>query len=94
MDIELPCLVHRRSQLGKPTVLEVNERLPGVQRCNPVHAHWNDSHPFHLLSQRIAQCDPVQVISESLTDRLAPRIEVVSNKLPQPMTCRASSIAR
>lgn len=33
MDVELLRLVHQRRLLGKPTVLEVNDWLPGVQRC-------------------------------------------------------------
>ena len=86
MDVELLRLVHQRRLLGKPTVLEVNDWLPGVQRCNPVHANWNDSRAWQLLSQLIDQCDAIQVSSQGLADRLAPlapRIQVVANQLPQ-----------
>lgn len=86
MDMELLRLVHQRRLLGKPTVLEVNDWLPGVQRCNPVHANWNDSRAWHLLSQLINACSAVQVSSLGLVERLAPLagpIQVVANQLPQ-----------
>jgi tetratricopeptide (TPR) repeat protein len=86
MDVELLRLVHQRRLLGKPTVLEVNDWLPGVQRCNPVHANWNDSRAWQLLSQLIDQCDAVQVSSQGLAERLAPmarRIHVIANQMPQ-----------
>jgi len=85
MDVELLRLVHQRRLLGKPTVLEVNDWLPGVQRCNPVHANWNDSRAWQLLSQLIHSCDSVQVSSQGLAERLAPmatRIQVMANQLP------------
>ena len=94
MDVELLRLVHQRRLLGKPTVLEVNDWLPGVQRCNPVHANWNDSRAWTLLSQLIDQCDAVQVSSQGLADRLAPLaapIQVVANQLPQLPPFRARS---
>ena len=86
MDVELLRLVHQRRLLGKPTVLEVNDWLPGVQRCNPVHANWNDSRAWQLLSQLLDHCDAVQVSSQGLADRLAPlapRLQVLANQLPQ-----------
>ena len=86
MDVELLRLAHQRRRLGRPTVLEVNDWLPGVQRCNPVHANWNDSRAWPLLSQLIRQCDAVQVSSQGLAERLAPlarRVEVMANQLPE-----------
>jgi len=86
MDVELLRLVHQRRLLGKPTVVEVNDWLPGVQRCNPVHANWADARAWQLLSQLISQSDAVQVSSQGLVERLAPlarRIHLVANQLPQ-----------
>lgn len=86
MDVELLRLVHQRRLLGKPTVVEVNDWLPDVQRCNPVHANWADSRAWQLLSPLISQSDAVQVSSQGLVERLAPlarRIKVVANQLPQ-----------
>lgn len=86
MDVELLRLVHQRRLLGKPTVVEVNDWLPGVQRCNPVHANWADARAWQLLSQLISQSDAVQVSSQGLVERLAPlarRIHLVANHLPQ-----------
>ena len=86
MDVELLRLVHQRRLLGKPTVLEVNDWLPGVQGCNPVHVNWNDSRAWQLLSQLIKACSAVQVSSLGLVERLAPfarPLQLVANQLPQ-----------
>lgn len=72
MDVELPRLVRQRRLLGRPTVLEVNDWVPGVQRCNPVNANWSDSRAWGLLSQLIPHCDAVQVSSPGLLRRLRP----------------------
>lgn len=85
MDVELARLVQQRQLLGRPTVLEVNDWLPGVQACNPVNANWSDPRAWGLLSQLIHQCDAVQVSSPGLLRRLAPlarRVWLVGNQLP------------
>ena len=85
MDVELLRLVHQRRLLGRPTVLEVNDWLPGVQRCNPVHANWSDGRAWRLLHSLIRHCDAVQVSSPGLARRLAPlarRVRLVANQLP------------
>ena len=85
MDVELLRLVHQRRQLGKPTVLEVNDWLPGVQRCNPVHANWSDQRAWQLLSRLLELCDAVQVSSMGLAERLAGQtrqVEWLPNQLP------------
>ena len=85
MDVELLRLAHQRRLLGKPTVLEVNDWLPGVQRCNPVHANWSDARAWPLLSQLLRHCDAVQVSSEGLAQRLEPlarQVQVLPNQLP------------
>jgi len=86
MDVELLRLVHQRRLLGRPTVLEVNDWLPGVQTCNPVHANWSDTRAWTLLNALIQHCDAVQVSSPELARRLAPlarRVRLVANQLPQ-----------
>ncbi|MEB3316777.1 MAG: glycosyltransferase [Cyanobacteriota bacterium] len=86
MDVELPRLVHQRHLLGRPTVLEVNDWLPGVQRCNPVGANWSDERAWRLLQALIRHCDAVQVSSPGLARRLAPlarRVRLVANHLPR-----------
>lgn len=85
MDVELLRLVHQRRQLGRPTVLEVNDWLPGVQPCNPVHANWSDARAWQLLTPLIRHCDAVQVSSPGLARRLKPlarQIQLVANQLP------------
>lgn len=50
-----------------------------------MHANWNDSRAWQLLSQLIHSCDSVQVSSQGLVERLAPmatRIQVMANQLP------------
>lgn len=86
MDVELLRLVHQRRLLGRPTVLEVNDWLPGVQRCNPVHANWSDRRAWTLLQALLRQCEAVQVSSAGLAERLAPhgrQLEIVANQLSQ-----------
>lgn len=51
MVVELSRLVHQRHLLGRPTVLEVNDWLPGVQRCNPGNANWSEPQAWGLPSQ-------------------------------------------
>ena len=84
MDVELLRLVHQRRQLGRPTVLEVNDWLPGVQACNPAHANWSDQRARRLLAALIRECDAVQVSSAGLAHRLRPlarHIRLVANQL-------------
>jgi tetratricopeptide (TPR) repeat protein len=86
MDVELLRLAHQRRLLGRPTVLEVNDWLPGVQHCNPVYANWSDSRAWELLTRLMAQCDAVQVSSRGLAKRLAPLghpLQVLDNQLSQ-----------
>ncbi len=86
LDVELLRLVHQRRLLGRPTVLEVNDWLPGVQRCNPAHASWSDSRAWRLLEALARHCDAVQVSSAGLAERLAPlapRLELLPNQLPE-----------
>ncbi len=88
MDVELLRLAQQRRLLGKPTVLEVNDWLPGVQRCNPVHANWSDSRAWSLLTALLSLCDAVQVSSEGLAQRLAPlarQVLVLPNQLPNTL---------
>lgn len=85
MDVELLRLVHQRRELGRPSVLEVNDWLPGVQPCNPVHANWSDARAWQLLTPLIRHCDAVQVSSPGLARRLKPlarHIQLVANQLP------------
>ena len=86
MDVELLRLAHQRRLLGRPTVLEVNDWLPGVQRCNPVYANWSDRRAWELLTRLMGLCDAVQVSSRGLAKRLAPLgrpLQVLDNQLPQ-----------
>ena len=88
MDVELLRLAQQRRLLGKPTVLEINDWLPGVQRCNPVHANWSDSRAWSLLTALLGHCDAVQVSSEGLAQRLAPlarQVLVLPNQLPNAL---------
>jgi hypothetical protein len=85
MDVELLRLVHQRRLLGRPTVIEVNDWVPGVQRCNPVNANWSDPRAWGLLSQLCHHCDAVQVSSTGLLHRLGPlarQVRLVGNQLP------------
>lgn len=85
MDVELLRLVHQRRLLGRPTVIEVNDWVPGVQRCNPVNANWSDPRAWGLLSQLCHHCDAVQVSSTGLLHRLGPlarQVRLVGNHLP------------
>jgi hypothetical protein len=85
MDVELLRLAQHRRLLGRPTVLEVNDWLPGVQRCNPVHANWSDTRAWQLLSRLLELCDGVQVSSQGLAQRLAPQarqVQLLPNQLP------------
>ncbi len=99
MDVELPRLVRQRRLLGRPTVLEVNDWVPGVQRCNPVNANWSDPRAWGLLRQLIHHCDAVQVSSPGLLRRLKPlarRVWLVGNQLPEvpPLRPRAEGPLR
>jgi hypothetical protein len=51
MVVELSWLVHQRHLLGRPTVLEGNDWLPGVQGCNSANANWSEPRAWGLLSQ-------------------------------------------
>lgn len=99
MDVELPRLVRQRRLLGRPTVLEVNDWVPGVQRCNPVNANWSDPRAWGLLSQLIHHCDAVQVSSPGLLRRLRPlarSVWLVGNQLSEvpPLRPRAQGPLR
>lgn len=99
MEVELLRLVHQRRLLGRPTVLEVNDWVPGVQRCNPVNANWSDPRAWGLLSQLIHHCDAVQVSSPGLLRRLRPlarSVWLVGNQLSDvpPLRPRAEGPLR
>ena len=85
MDLELLRIAHQRRLLGRPTVLEVNDWVPGVQSFNPVNDNWRDPRAWGLLVALMECCDAVQVSSPGLLRRLAPlarRVRLVGNQLP------------
>lgn len=84
LDVEVFRLIHQRRLLGKPTLCEVNDYLPGVQPGNPAHRSWSDPRGQYLFEQLIVRSDAVQVSSAALGQRvslLTQHLAVFDNQL-------------
>ncbi len=101
LDVEVFRLIHQRRCLGKATICEVNDYLPGVQPSNPAHHTWSDPRGQYLFEQLIMRSDATQVSSAALGQKvsaLTQHLAVFDNQLaalpaPRQWPDRAPSAA-